>query len=173
MLFFQLRILTCTESDGPLCSSIAQATAPFLTTLEMALDGVFIPKFDFLISCVNLQVLKLSTEFHPPLKSYFDIDSSKNLRPETFLPKLEEVQLEFCMNSELEELFLKKPTLKHIDVLCLHHLGQTDQQFIELFLQVYSSRTFPSIHSSLMNFLSILVAFASQLQVQNASKIYC
>lgn len=100
----------------------------------MALDGVFIPKFDFLITCSNLQVLKLSTEFHPPLKSYFS--SSETPSPETFLPMLEEVQLEFCMNSELEELFLKKSTLKHIDVLCLHHLGQTDEQFLELFLQV-------------------------------------
>ena len=101
----------------------------------MALDGVFIPKFDFLITCSNLQVLKLSTEFHPPLKSYFSV-SSETLTPETFLPKLEELQLDFCLNSELEELFLKKSTLKHIDVLCLHHLGQTDEQFLDLFLQV-------------------------------------
>ncbi len=115
---------------------ITQATAPFLTALEVVLDGVFIPKFDFLISCDNLQILKLSTEFHPPLKSYFSVETKSNLIPETFLPKLEEVQLDFCMNSELEELFLKKSTLKHIDVLCLHHVGQSDEQFIELFLQV-------------------------------------
>lgn len=135
----QLRVLICTESDGPLCTTIAQATAPFLTTLEMVLDDVFIPKFDFLIACTNLQVLKLSTEFHPPLKSYFSGSDSSSITPETFLPKLEEVQLEFCMNSELEELFLKKSTLKHIDVLCLHHLGKTDEQFLQLFLQVWEN----------------------------------
>jgi hypothetical protein len=79
-----------------------QATAPFLTALEVVLDGVFILKFDFLISCDNLQILKFSTEFHPPLKSYFSVETKSNLIPETFLPKLEEVQLDFCMNSELE-----------------------------------------------------------------------
>ena len=110
---------------------ITQATAPFLTTLEMALDGDFIPKFDFLTECVNVKVLKLSTEFHPPLKNYFN----RNVEATTFLPKLEEVQLEFCMNAELEELFLHKSTLKHIDVLCLHHLGQGDDQLFQLFLQ--------------------------------------
>lgn len=131
----QLRVLTCTESDGPLCCTITQATASFLTTLEVILDGVFIPKFDFLLSCTNLKVLKLSTEFHPPLKSYFGAETKMNLNAEMFLPKLEEVQLDFCMNSELEELFLTKSTLKHVDILCLHHLGQTDEQFFELFLQ--------------------------------------
>lgn len=132
----QLRVLTCTESDGPLCCTITQATASFLTTLEVILDGVFIPKFDFLLSCTNLKVLKLSTEFHPPLKSYFGAETKMNLNAEMFLPKLEEVQLDFCMNSELEELFLTKSTLKHVDILCLHHLGQTDEQFFKLFLQV-------------------------------------
>lgn len=107
----------------------------------MALDGVFIPKFDFLIPCVNLQVLKLSTEFHPPLKSYF-ICSVVHLTPGNFLPKLEEVQLDFCLNSELEELLLKKTTLKHIDVLCLHHLGKTDEEFLELFLNQVRYRTY-------------------------------
>lgn len=131
-----MRVLTCTESDGPLCCAITQATASFLTTLEVILDGVFIPKFDFLLSCKNLKVLKLSTEFHPPLKSYFGAETKLNLNAEMFLPKLEEVQLDFCMNSELEELFLIKSTLKHIDILCLHHLGQSDEKFFELFLQV-------------------------------------
>lgn len=127
----QLRTLACTESDGPLCSLITKATAPYLTTLEMALDGDFIPKFDFLTDCINLTVLKLSTEFHPPLKSYFNY----SVKAATFLPKLEEVQLEFCMNAELEELFLQKSTLKQIDVLCFHHVGQGDDQLFQLFLQ--------------------------------------
>ena len=126
-----MRVLTCAESDGPLCTLIAQATAPYLTTLEIAFDGDFIPKFDFLTECINLKVLKLSTEFHPPLKNYF----SRTVEAATFLPKLEEVQLEFCMNAELEELFLQKPTLKRIDVLCLHHLGRDDDHLFQLFLQ--------------------------------------
>jgi len=127
----KLRVFSCSESDGPLCTVITQATAPFLTTLEMSLDGDFLPKFDFLTECINLKVLKLSTEFHPPLKNYFN----QSVEAATFLPKLEEIQLEFCMNAELEELFLQKSTLKHIDVLCLHHLGQNDDQLFRLFLQ--------------------------------------
>lgn len=129
----QLCSLFCDESDGPLCAALAHAKAPLLTNLEMMLDDVFIPKLDFLINCVNLRVLKLSTEFHPPLQNYFSTPTSESLTPQTFLPHLEEVQLEFCMNQQLEELFLLKPTLKYIDVLCLHHIGQTDDKLFELF----------------------------------------
>lgn len=134
--FCQFQSLFCDESDGPLCAALAQAKAPLLTNLEMMLDDVFIPKLDFLIDCVNLRVLKLSTEFHPPLRNYFSSSSSANLTPQTFLPRLEEVQLEFCMNSQLEQLFLLKPTLTHIDVMCLHHIGQTDDKIFELFSTV-------------------------------------
>ena len=127
----QLRVFTCTDSDGPLSTNITLAVAPYLTSLELSLDGDFVPKFDFLAECVNLQVLKLSPEFHPPLKKYFvnPVDRQR------FLPKLEEIQLDFCMNAELEELFLKKSTLKHVDVLCLHHLGKDDHDLFALFLQ--------------------------------------
>lgn len=38
--------------------------------------------------------------------------------------------------AELEELFLKKSTLKSIDVLCLHHLAQTEEETLDLFRQV-------------------------------------
>lgn len=124
-------MFTCTDSDGPLSTHISKATSPFLTSLELALDGDFIPRFDFLTECVNLKVLKLSPEFHPPLKNYF----SEPVNAQQFLPKLEEVQLEFCMNAELEELFLNKCSLKSIDILCLHHLGQTDDQLFQLFMQ--------------------------------------
>ena len=127
----QLRSLSCNDSDGPLARGMTRTVAPLLTSLELALDGDFVPKFDFLVECINLQVLKLSPEFHPPLKNYFN----QPVNPATFLPKLEEVQLDFCMNAELEELFFIRGNLRKVDILCLHHLGRSDEELISLFLQ--------------------------------------
>ena len=110
---------------------IMKGIGPFLTTLELSLDGDLVPKFDFLVDCVNLEVLSLTPEFHPPLKNYF----TQPIDRQHFLPKLKEVRLEFCMNAELEELFLKKTSLEKIDILCLHHLGKNDEELFHLFFQ--------------------------------------